>query len=388
MRSDLKISGDWLRHGATQAVCAALSSQRFQALFVGGCVRNALLGAPVSDIDIATNAHPHQVLDCAKQAGLKAVPTGIDHGTVTILSEGIPHEVTTFRKDVETDGRRAVVAFADTIEQDALRRDFTMNALYAEADGTVIDPLGGISDLDDRYVRFIQDPAQRIREDYLRILRFFRFNAWYADPTLGYDPEALAAIADLFEGMKTLSKERITSEMSKLFSAPVAFSAISVMSQVGVLQYLLPGATPKALGLLEHFEASMSVAPSPMRRLASLGLDLEIDRLRLSKKQLTTLDLLRTALKGDMPVTECAYFHGPEHANDVLLLRAAFMETPPNPSDIDVIATAATARFPITASDLMSQLTGRALGEALKRLERQWLDSDMQLTKTELLKRV
>lgn len=165
MRSDLKISGDWLRHGATQAVCAALSSQRFQALFVGGCVRNALLGAPVSDIDIATNAHPHQVLDCAKQAGLKAVPTGIDHGTVTILSEGIPHEVTTFRKDVETDGRRAVVAFADTIEQDALRRDFTMNALYAEADGTVIDPLGGISDLDDRYVRFIQDPAQRIRED-------------------------------------------------------------------------------------------------------------------------------------------------------------------------------------------------------------------------------
>ena len=191
----MKISGDWLTRAETQAVCAMLTAGGYQVLLVGGCVRNALLGAPVADVDIATDAPPQIVSDLAENAGLKAVPTGINHGTVTIIAGGIPHEVTTFRRDVETFGRHAKVAFSTRLNDDAARRDFTMNALYARPDGTVLDPLNGLPDLVARRVRFVGDPEQRIGEDYLRILRFFRFHAWYGDPAGGLDPDGLAACA-------------------------------------------------------------------------------------------------------------------------------------------------------------------------------------------------
>ncbi|KGM89571.1 tRNA nucleotidyltransferase/poly(A) polymerase [Roseovarius mucosus DSM 17069] len=181
----MKVSGAWIEAKATQAVCAMLTGAGYQALFVGGCVRNALLGAPVGDIDIATDARPEMVVELAEGAGLKPVPTGIEHGTITVVSGHIGHEVTTFRKDVQSFGRHAVVAFADDLHTDARRRDFTMNALYARPDGDVVDPLGGLEDLRARRVRFIEDADQRIREDYLRILRFFRFHAWYGDPEGG-----------------------------------------------------------------------------------------------------------------------------------------------------------------------------------------------------------
>ena len=164
------IDADWLTNEHTQRVCRVLTDAGAQALIVGGCVRNALLNQPVSDIDIATDALPEQVMKLAGEAGIKAVPTGIDHGTVTLVSGGIPFEITTFRRDVETDGRRAVVAYSDTVEEDAARRDFTMNALYVRPDGTVLDPIGGLPDLRARRVRFIGSAEDRIREDYLRIL--------------------------------------------------------------------------------------------------------------------------------------------------------------------------------------------------------------------------
>ena len=187
-----RIKEAWVNDPDTQKVCAALTDGGAQALFVGGCVRNALLGVPVSDIDIATDARPERVVQLAEKAGIKAVPTGIDHGTVTLVSGGVPHEVTTFRRDVETDGRRAKIAYSDRVEEDAARRDFTMNALYARPDGTVLDPLGGLPDLRARRVRFIGRAEDRIREDYLRSLRFFRFlpgpsrHVWPA----GRQPEA------------------------------------------------------------------------------------------------------------------------------------------------------------------------------------------------------
>ncbi|MCK4711369.1 MAG: CCA tRNA nucleotidyltransferase, partial [Marinosulfonomonas sp.] len=173
-----QITADWISNPNTQKVCEMLTDAGFECFFVGGCVRNALLGAPVNDIDISTNALPDRVMELAKAAGLKAVPTGIDHGTVTVIADGTPFEITTYRRDVETDGRRAVVAFSDTIMDDAHRRDFTMNALYADADGVIIDPLNGMPDLLARRIRFIEDADLRIKEDYLRILRFFRFHAW------------------------------------------------------------------------------------------------------------------------------------------------------------------------------------------------------------------
>nr|MDA3889890.1 CCA tRNA nucleotidyltransferase [Allgaiera sp.] len=216
----MKITGAWLTRPETRAVCAALTGAGHRALFVGGCVRNALLGVAVADIDIATDAAPETVTILAENAGLKAVPTGIDHGTITVVSGGIAHEVTTFRRDVETFGRHATVAFTADPAEDAARRDFTMNALYATPEGEVLDPLGGLPDLQARRLRFVGDPASRIREDYLRILRFFRFHAWYGDQQEGLDPEGIAACAENLDGLAGLSRERIGTEMRKLLSAP------------------------------------------------------------------------------------------------------------------------------------------------------------------------
>ena len=238
----MQISGDWLTNPATQAVCAALTGAGAQALFVGGCVRNALLGLPVADIDIATDAPPDRVITLCNAAGLRVVPTGIEHGTVTVLSGDIAHEVTTFRRDVTTDGRRATVAFATDITTDAARRDFTMNALYARPNGTVVDPLGGLPDLLARRVIFVGDATARIREDYLRILRFFRFHAWYADPNAGIDAEGLAACAALADGLRQLSRERVSAEMIKLLGAPDPAPAVAAMAQAGILARILPGA--------------------------------------------------------------------------------------------------------------------------------------------------
>ena len=193
----MKIRGDWISQAGTQALCAALTAAGYRALFVGGCVRNALMARAVADIDIATDALPEIVTNIAETAGFQVVPTGIEHGTVTVIAQGVAHEVTTFRRDIATDGRHATVAFATDIAQDAARRDFTMNALYAQADGTVIDPLGGLADLQARHLRFVGDASARIREDYLRILRFFRFYAIYGEPSRGIDAEGLAACAEI-----------------------------------------------------------------------------------------------------------------------------------------------------------------------------------------------
>ena len=252
----MKITGDWISHPGTQALCAALEGAGYRALFVGGCVRNALLGEPVADIDIATDATPEAVSNLAQSAGFKVVPTGVEHGTVTVVAEGRPHEVTTFRRDVETDGRRAVVAFSDRIEEDAERRDFTMNALYADRQGRVIDPLDGLPDLQARRVRFVGDAETRIREDYLRILRFFRFHAAYGDPAGGLDTEGLAACAALAAGLETISKERITAELRKLLAARDPAPSIAAMAQSGILIRILPGADPRALAPLVHLEGS------------------------------------------------------------------------------------------------------------------------------------
>ena len=191
----MKVTGDWLK-GPVQSVFAAVEAGGHRIFAVGGCVRNALLHEPISDVDLATDAHPDRVVDLCEAAGLKVVPTGIDHGTVTVIAEGQGFEVTTFRKDVETDGRRAVVAFSTDLKTDAERRDFTINALYADRDGVLHDPLGGLADVPVRRVRFINNAHDRIREDALRILRFFRFYATYGDPGEGLDPDGLSACAN------------------------------------------------------------------------------------------------------------------------------------------------------------------------------------------------
>src|SRR5690606_10002862 len=204
-----------------------------EARIAGGAVRNALFGEPVADVDIATTTPPQETVRRAEAAGFKAVPTGFEHGTVTVVAEGRPFEVTTLRADVETDGRRARVVFGRDWQADAERRDFTINALYAEADGTVVDLVGGLADIAARRLRFIGDAEARIREDYLRILRFFRFFAWYGEGRP--DAEGLKACARLKGGLSGLSAERVWAETKKLLSAPDPSRALLWMRQTGVL---------------------------------------------------------------------------------------------------------------------------------------------------------
>lgn len=377
------IRGDWINDPGAQRVCALLMDAGYQVYFVGGCVRNDLLGVAISDLDMCTDALPFRVMELAEDAGLRVLPTGIDHGTVTIVIDHEPYEITTFRKDVQTDGRRAVVAFSDRIEDDARRRDFTMNALYAAPSGQVLDPLGGLPDLHARRVRFIDDAGERIREDYLRTLRFFRFHAWYGDIAAGIDPDGLAACASNLAGLETLSKERIGAEMLKILSAPDPAPAMAAMAQSGVLAYILPGADASKLALLVHLEGAL--ATDPLRRLALLGGKDMAKSLRLSKKQAKRLDDLRDGMGSVTKIGELAYHLGADDARNIALLRAALFETPLPDSIEDAIAVGAAATFPIKPADLLPDLTGPALGARLRALEARWIASDFTLTREELL---
>lgn len=378
-----RVTGDWINTPAAQAVCGAIAAAGHQVFFVGGCVRNDLLGAPISDLDLSTDARPKQVMQIAEAAGLRAVPTGIDHGTVTVVADGQGLEVTTFRKDVETDGRRAVVAFSDRLEDDAHRRDFTMNALYATPEGQIVDPLGGLADLNARRVRFIDDPGDRIREDYLRILRFFRFHAWYGDPSGGMDGDALAGVAANLAGLETLSRERVGAEMLKLLAAPDPSAAVGTMVEVGVLGAVLPGAEARALPVLVDLEGQR--LPDPLRRLAVLGGVDVADRLRLSKRDRKRLEFLREAMGTLDGAGELAYRHGADLAADVVLLRAAQMGHPIDAAVWAEIEKGAQAVFPVQPADLMATHTGPALGAALRRLERRWIASGFTLQRKDLL---
>ena len=377
-----KVSGQWLTNPATQDVASMFIDTGYQVFFVGGCVRNALLNVSVSDIDMATDALPETVLQLGKDAGFKTIPTGIDHGTVTVVSGGIAHEITTFRTDVATNGRHADVAFSKDITQDARRRDFTMNALYADPNGTVHDPVCGLPDLQARKVKFVGEPHERIAEDYLRILRFFRFHAWYGDANAGLDVESLAACADGIEGLKQLSRERVGAEMIKLLSADNPAPSIASMSHAGVLQSVMPGADPKALAPLIHFEDER--APDWRRRAAVLsGKDLK-DEWRLSKKDVLHLNQLRQALVDLTAIPELSYRYGATMALNTALARSALFETPLAHTVKTEIELAANATFPIKAADL-PKLEGRDLGEKLRALESVWIQSGFTISKADLL---
>lgn len=382
----MRIRGDWIDDPALQRVLALLGEAGHQALLVGGCVRNDLLGAPVSDMDIATDAHPERVIALAGQAGIRAVPTGVEHGTVTLVLNGAPFEITTFRSDTATDGRHATVVFSGDVDQDAQRRDFTMNALYARADGTVIDPLGGLSDLRARRVRFIGDPAHRITEDYLRILRFFRFHAWYGEAESGMDAEALGAIAAHLDGLAHLSRERVGAEIRKLLKAPDPAPAVAAMRSVGVLAAVLPGADDTALAPLVHLEAQAGLGPDAIRRLASLGGQDVVDRLRLSKADARCLQALRDGLETGFSAAELGYRQGLAMARDILVVRAAMMGQPLAPDALEQACHGAMQLFPVKAADLMPDYQGPALGKRLAELEQRWIASGFTLTRAQLLR--
>lgn len=379
----MKITADWLADPRSQALCKALEAAGHAALFVGGCVRNSLLGAPVTDLDLTTDAHPDQVMQIAGAAGFRAVPTGIDHGTVTVIVDGLVHEVTTFRRDVETDGRHALVAYTASVAEDAARRDFTMNALYADRDGRVTDPLGGLADLTVRRVRFVGEPVARIREDYLRILRFFRFHAWYGDPAEGLDADGLAACAANLDGIGQLSRERVGAEMRKLLSSPDPAPSVAAMAASGVLAAVLPGADATALPILVHLEDSLPC--DWITRLACLGGEEAATLLRLSRAEARQLALIRAEAGSAKGAAELGYRLGATVARDVILLRAALLQADPPQDWRDAVTQGADAVFPLEAADLMPRFSGAALGAALKEREARWIASGFRLDRADLL---
>ena len=380
------VEAEWISRRETQTLYSVLHSSGFEAYAVGGCVRDSLLRMPVKDIDFSTNARPEDVISIAEKHGFRAVPTGINHGTVTVLIDSAVFEVTTFRKDIETDGRHAVVEFSNAIADDASRRDFTINALYAAKDGFVVDPLGGMPDLIARRIRFIDNAETRIREDHLRSLRFFRFHAWYANNEDGLDPNALDAIAGNIEGVLSLSRERVGSELLRLLAAKDPSLAVAGMDSVGLLHALLPGSDKRALAPLAFLESEFDVPPDPLRRLSSLGGVQISDRLRLSRNQANHLRILSEAIL--MNSKEAAFRFGSEIAFDSVLLQAATLGQQIHSDPRPELAVAARQTFPISASELMPRFEGNELGRALRKLERLWIESDFTLDRAELLKRV
>ncbi|MEL6781562.1 MAG: CCA tRNA nucleotidyltransferase [Pseudomonadota bacterium] len=393
MSSD-RIDGDWLTAAETVAVIEALEAARPGcARFVGGCVRNTLMGRAVDDIDIATQLTPDLTIGAIEAAGLRAIPTGIDHGTVTAISGGEPFEITTLRRDVETDGRRAVVAFTEDWAEDAARRDFRLNAIYAEPSGILHDPTGaGVSDAAEGRVVFIGDPDQRLREDYLRILRYFRFNAWYG---AAVDETGLAACARHRDGLKNIAAERIWKELEKLLRAPAPAKSILSMEEAGVLPVILPDA---AAGRFEAFLEVVDAPWDPMRRLMALLPRNELaaartaNALRLSnaeRDRLMAWAAETVSLSPDLsPAQARAAAYRLEHRTFFdRVYTAMATDGRARWTDVhDAVDGWGRPSFPVSGGDIAA--TGRrgpAVGEAMRALETIWIDSDFTLSREALL---
>jgi poly(A) polymerase len=388
-----RLDADWLREGALATLLALLDRDGEEARVVGGAVRNTLLAEPLGDVDIATTATPDQVITRVEAAGFKAVPTGIKHGTVTVVADGRPHEVTTLREDVETDGRRAKVAFGRDWRRDAERRDFTMNALSVTRDGAIHDYVGGFLDLKLRRVRFIGEPATRIAEDYLRILRFFRFHAAYGHGAP--DSAGLAACIAARSHLERLSRERVRMEMFKLLVAARAMPVLAVMSEAGLLLSVLAGVPLLAsFANMTRIEAALELAADPVRRLGALALfvvedaDRLRERLRLANAEHERLRAMAdgwwriSAEKAEQDGRAALYRLGREHFTDRVLL--AWTRSPAAISDTTWHELARLPErwtapdFPLKAADLVKRgvAKGPALGAALRAAEEVWIAAD------------
>ncbi|MBV8976854.1 MAG: CCA tRNA nucleotidyltransferase [Alphaproteobacteria bacterium] len=370
----------------TAAVFAALGPD--DARFVGGAVRNALLGLAVEDVDIATPLEPQEVVTRLARAGLKAVPTGIDHGTVTAVSSGRSFEITTLRRDIETDGRHAVVGFTRDWSEDARRRDFTMNALYADAAGEVFDYTGGIDDLKAGHVRFVGHAAERIAEDRLRILRLFRFHAWYGRGEM--DADALNAAKAQKASLALLSGERIRKELLRLFEAADPMPALRMMAATGILAEVLPGSLRvERLARLVEIDRDNFFDADALLRLAALDPPREaLERLKFSNLQKTRLEDLHGAQERIVSylaikdVRRLLYRLGADAFMDRVRLKWAEDLKESNAVQWRALLAMAQAwrrpRFPLTGDNVKNAGVpeGPLVGRILAEVEEWWIESD------------
>ncbi|NNE57639.1 MAG: CCA tRNA nucleotidyltransferase [Hellea sp.] len=393
---------NWLSGEDVTAILAALPAESTR--FVGGCVRNAILSEKIGDIDLATQIAPEDVQTLLKAAGIKTVPTGINHGTITAIVGGKPFEITTLRKDVETDGRRAVIAYTEDWAEDAMRRDFTINALYADPDGTVFDPSGqGLDDIKSRRFRFVGDANARVREDYLRILRYFRFLAWYAGSDK-IDADALKACRDNRDGLRQLSSERIWMELKKFLKAPSPVRAAQIMLTNDILSQVLPEANNvEGLQRITALETAESLERDPILRLMAMAVRDEfalaglVKRLKFSNQEKARI----LAWAGNIVPFEAhmeerrlkqfVYASTPQTAYDRLIIRAAGEDDPILKQKW--LANARFAKswevpvFPLQGRDLKKAgvKDGPEMGRILKALKELWVRSGFEADRDKLL---
>jgi poly(A) polymerase len=392
---------EWLTRPGTRAVFAALGPDGIETRAVGGAVRDTLLGLPVTQaVDLATTAEPEKVIALAERAALKAVPTGIDHGTVTVIADGAPFEVTTLRRDVETYGRHAKIAYTTSWEEDAKRRDFTLNALYADRDGKVFDPLGGYGDLQAGRVRYIGDAEARIKEDYLRILRFFRFNAYYGKGDM--DEAGLKASVKLRGGLEQLSAERVAGELKRILVAPQAARAVAALYDYGLLTGVI-GGVPRLTRFerLVAIEEANGLPPDAALRLAALAVFVREDvarlalRLRLSNAEQEVLALgVRedegASVPDEMTAKAAVYRLGPLYRSSLLLAWADSGATPDDAGWRNVLTLPErwqAPSFPLGGNDIMTlgELKGPEIGAVLKSVEQHWIETGFVLERDQLL---
>jgi poly(A) polymerase len=390
----------WFKSGPAARVLALLNGHGEEARVVGGAVRNALMKIPTGEIDIATTALPAEVIRRAKLAGIKSVPTGLEHGTVTLVVDGQPFEVTTLREDVETFGRKAKVAFGRDWRRDAERRDFTINGLSLDADGVVHDHVGGLEDIAARRVRFIGDPSSRIAEDYLRILRFFRIHAAFG----AGEPDRAGYLACIGgrAGLATLSAERVRLEMLKLVIATGATGAVTAMAEAGLLLLIFGGiAYTGPFAAMVTAEHALGLEPNAVRRLGALAVAVTEDarrlaqRLRLTNHETKVLDSMghrwwRLAGMDEATARRRLYRLGADHYRDRLLLAWARFGDGRDSAHWRELATLperwSAPKFPLRAADFTARgiAEGRALGHVLGLAEDAWLAADFPLDRAAL----
>lgn len=387
-----RLTASWLTLPPLQHLFDLFEKEGALLRLVGGSVRDGLLGLHVSDIDLAVNKDPHWVIATLQKHHIKAIPTGIDHGTVTAVLEKRPYQVTTLRVDVKTFGRKAHVAFTEDWVQDALRRDFTINAIYADKDGHLFDPVGGLEDLRTHRIKFIGDASLRIQEDYLRILRFFRFSARFGHEP--YDSQGLEACKKLASHLPHLARERVTEEFLKIMELDSPLYALDAMNETGVLAYILHPGTWEDLKALVALEKTIPISPSALVRMAAFHPTLsEIKaHLRLSKKQAASLAffLRKHPLLTRESFKHQAYLWGKEHAFNLALLQTArrlgaseislkegahFVQTLHQLFDTWTIPS-----FPLTGEDLLAHgiKEGLEVGHLLETVESWWIAHDFQ----------
>ncbi len=399
---DKTINSEWLNDITTQSIFSAFNREGFQARVVGGAIRNTLLGQKVKDIDFATTASPEQAINLAHEADLKVIPTGLKHGTITIVVGGAPFEVTTLREDVETDGRHAQVSFTKNWKTDASRRDFTINALYADEAGRLYDPVGGYEDVVAGRLRFIGEPVERIREDYLRILRYFRFQAEYNLKSV--DNASLKACVAETKGLAGLSAERVISEVEKILTGPHAVHVINLMYDYAVLLEVLGlVAHPLTLEKLITLEKRFSDVPDVVLRLGALCCLKEEDGLYLSqrfklsnqkKALICSLNRPDPTFVSDMSLAEAKvalYKLGPKvYQNKVLY---CWVKAQADICDeawtklFELVDQWDVPEFPIRGQDLINlgMEKGPEIGVVLKALEVYWIQHDFKPGKSSLL---